>query len=277
MTSKTTFEQIALSIPWIGSSTVRLNRIEALLQEAQASAGIQGSDLVHRLIRRFTFLSSDEYENMLLLIAQYIADNFDLATTILCATTADRHKDSAQKVLYDLTSTFALIGEYKVRAINRYDAIQREKTAFETVILIDEFIGSGQSIVGRVDAIVRSFLHAKKIPPLVHAIAIAGMSDSLRVIAHRFSSLNVCVALPKGIAHIAAATERLHEYRTMFTLEASLAPTSHGETLPSLGFAQCEALYSRQNGSCPNNVFPLFWWPELLGNVPRAPIFPRAL
>lgn len=272
-----TLEKIALSVPWIGKYEYRIVRLESLLREASASSGSAGDALIDQLIQRFSYLTGDEYEEMLICIADYVAGNFDLVDTILCATTADRHKDSAQKVLYDLTSMFALRGFYKVRTLNRYDSLQKEKMPFKSVILVDEFIGSGQSIVGRVATIKRVFGQAGKACPEIHAIAIAGMQDSLRVIESKFSSLNVCVALRRGIAQHASPENICSEYEVMSKLEALLAQISHGEALPSLGYARSEALYSRQNGSCPNNVFPIFWWPELTSGQGRSPLFPRAL
>lgn len=276
MTVAQLLENLTLSIPWIGQSALRIARLEALLIEADASCGSPGQDLVASLIRRFTFVTTDEYEALILEMAEYIATSFDMDGTLLCATTADRNKDSAQRVLYDLTSNLAALGLYKVRALNRYDALPKENN-FHSVVLVDEFIGSGQSIVGRVKAIHRVFKQRGTTPPEIHALALVGMTVSLREIAHNFSSLNVCLALRKGIDQYTSGHRRADEYELMSTLESMLAPVSHGESLPSLGYAALEALYSRHAGSCPNNVFPVFWWPELLGPKPRQPLFPRAL
>lgn len=276
MTIDDVTQDIALSLPWIGRSRQRVETLKELLHEAETVHPSKGPTLVGQLLERFTFLTTEQYEILLLEIATFISEGFDLDRTILCATTADRHKDSAQRVLYDLMSTLAGIGRYKVRNLNRYDAAPREKN-FDSLLLVDEFIGSGRSLVGRARNLRRIFGERGEPSPSIHAVAIAGMTHGLRSISAEFDSLNVCIALQKGIAGHSTPANRTIAYAVMRDLEAGLAPAYCGEVMPSLGYAAAEALYFRHSGSCPNNVFPIFWWPEKIGATSRRPMFPRAL
>ena len=269
-------QEFALNFPWIGKHERRVAALVSLLEEADLARARQGPALVGRLLERFTFLSTDAYEQHLLDMAKYIDETFDLNRTILCATTADRQKDSAQRVLYDLVSTLAGIGRYKVRSLNRYDAAARDQD-FDALLLVDEFIGSGQSFVGRVRNLRRIFHQKGQSPPLIHGIALVGMIRGLRSISSEFESLNVCIALKKGIKDYATPNMQGIEYSVMSDLESVLAPHFEGDTMPPLGYAASEALYSRHGGSCPNNVFPIFWWPQRLGLGDRRPLLPRAL
>lgn len=269
-------QELALSFPWIGRNRRRVESLVALMKEAEAARARYGPALVGRLLERFTFLSTEEYEQHLLDMATYIDETFDLDRTILCATTADRHKDSAQRVLYDLVSTLAGIGRYKIRSLNRYDAAVREQK-FDTLLLVDEFVGSGKSFVGRVRNLRRMFHQKRQTVPSIHGIALVGMIRGLRSISSEFESLNVCIALKKGIEDYSAPDALGTDYSVMSDLESMLYPNFEGETMPSLGYAASEALYSRHSGSCPNNVFPIFWWPQRTGLVDRRPLLPRAL
>lgn len=269
-------QELAFRFPWIGRSRRRIESLVVLLEEAEAARARHGPALVGRLLERFTFLSTEEYEQHLLDIATYISETFDLDRTILCATTADRHKDSAQRVLYDLVSTLAGIGCYKVRNLNRYDSAGREKN-FDALVLIDEFIGSGQSFVGRARNLRRIYHQKGQPEPCIHGIALAGMIRGLRAISSEFESLNVCIALKKGIEDYSNLVARKSEYSVMSDLESILVPEYEGEAMPSLGYAASEALYFRHSGSCPNNVFPIFWWPQRTKLVDRRPLLPRAL
>jgi hypothetical protein len=269
-------QDLALTFPWIGRNVRRVEALCSLLEEAEAAQAQHGPSLVGRLLERFTFLSAEEYEELLLEIAYYVDATFDLDRTILCATTADRHKDSAQLILYDLVSTLAGIGRYKIRALNRYDGVASEKN-FAAVLLVDEFIGSGRTFSGRARNLRRIFRDKGQAAPAIHGIALAGMTQALRSIAGEFDSLNVCLALSKGIKDHSPITMRAADYSVMGDLEAILAPDYEGDAMPTLGYASSEALYSRHGGSCPNNVFPVFWWPQRKGPVDRRPMFPRAL
>ena len=269
-------QDLALNLPWIGKNKRRVESLLSLLEEAEASRARHGPALVGRLLERFTFLSTEDYEQHLLDMAMYIDENFDLDRTILCATTADRHKDSAQRVLYDLVSTLAGIGRYKVRNLNRYDAAVREQNC-DALLLVDEFIGSGRSFIGRARNLRIMFNQKGLSAPCIHGIALAGMTRGLRSISSEFESLNVCLALKKGIGDYTTPYARVDEYSVMRDLESALSPTYEGDEMPPLGYAAAEALYSRHSGSCPNNVFPIFWWPQLSGRLDRRPLLPRAL
>ena len=269
-------QEIALSLPWIGKYGRRVASLLSLLEEAEQARALLGPALIAKLLSRFTFLSVDQYELSLLDMATFIDETFDLDTTVLCATTADRQKDSAQRVLYDLVSTLAGIGRYKVRSLNRYDAAAKENYC-ETVLLVDEFIGSGQSFAGRARNLRRMFHQKNLAAPSIHGIALAGMTHGLRAIETEFESLNVCMALRKGIEDYSEQSARGIDYSVMTEIEALLTPHFEGDDMPSLGYAASEALYARHGGSCPNNVFPVFWWPQRVGSVDRRPLFPRAL
>ena len=273
----TLLERLLDDVAWVSVERRKIELLELLMEEAHATAGEDGSDLVARLIERFAYVTRDEYDDLISDISQYIAEHFDLERTAICATTADRNKDSAQLILYDLTTSFAQLGFFKVRALNRYDAIIREPASYDDVILVDEFIGTGRTMMGRVTRIGQLFRDKGIVAPSIHAIALAGMTRTLQSIRHNFESLNVCLPLQMGIAQLAEPGHVSHEYRIMSCLEDTLAPVSNDEKLPRLGYGQSEALFSRNRGSCPNNVFPIFWWPELLGGRPRQPLFPRAM
>ncbi len=269
-------QELALTLPWIAQNGRRIESLRTLLEEAEQAAAVHGPALIAKLLGRFTFLSVDQYEELVLEMANFINETFDLATTLLCATTADRYKDSAQRVLYDLVSTLAGIGRYKVRSVNRYEAVTKEGSC-EDVIFIDEFIGSGQSFSGRARRLRQLFTQKGRQAPAIHGIALAGMTRGLRDIQAHFDSLNVCVALKMGIRDRSEPSVRCQEYSVMSDIEALLAPVYDAESLPSLGYSGSEALYARHGGSCPNNVFPVFWWPHRIGGIDRRPMFPRAL
>ena len=269
-------QDIALDTPWIGRYDRRIASLVALLEEAEQARAVDGPALIASLLERFTFLSAEQYEQSLLDMATFIDESFDLSTTVLCATTADRHKDSAQRVLYDLVTALAAIGRYKVRSLNRYDAAAKEGSC-STVLLVDEFIGSGQSFAGRARNLRRLYQQKQLAAPSIHGVALAGMTHGLRAIEAEFASLNVCFALRKGIKDYSDYATAAFEYSLMGDLESQLSPLYAGESVPSMGYAASEALYGRHSGSCPNNVFPVFWWPQSVGSQDRRPLLPRAL
>ena len=278
LTVSKALERLAVSNTWIGQRSERISGLRNLLTEAESIGGAQGLDFVNTLIRRVTFLTSDEFDKLIYEMAEYITQTFALESTVICAATADHKKDSGQKVLYDLCSALGLFGHTKIRTVNRYDHVYRKEGANVTdVVLIDEFIGTGRSFLGRVTTIRKQFTSGKKNVPKFHGLAVAGMSEGLRGIAHGFETLGVCTSLLKGIQGMALRNRMAGEYALMALFEDHLCSSIDGNELPRSGDGACEALYARSLGNCPNSVFPIFWWSrDSIGRI-RNPLFPRVL
>ena len=277
---KNTLQALVIKNQWLGKDKIKINRLEALLNEALIHAGADGIKLISQLIERFVYISNDEYDDFIMIMADFLLNNFDLRKSILCATTADRNKDSAQLILYDTVSALALLGAVKVKNINRYDVAQKafkDDPSLEQIILIDEFVGTGKSILGRARRLKQIFTQSKqKIPP-IHFIGLAGMHHGLRKIEEQLDSVNICISLQKGIQSFSEENNHANDYAVMDKLENTLSNIFEDIALPNYGYDQSEALYSRKGGSCPNNVFPIFWWPELKNTMRRSPLFPRAM
>lgn len=271
-------EKIAVNYAWIGAKPQKINNLRLLLIEANKVGGVKGINFIDALIARFFFITANDYEKAILEMAEYIDATFDLSATIICAASADHMKDSGQKILYDLVSALGVFGHTKVISINRYDHIQKERKILATdVVLIDEFIGTGRSFLGRVRAMRKQYIGANKAVPKLHGIAVAGMSKGLREIAHEFESLTVFTSLLQGIQGMAPYESMSKEYALMALLEDELCANIEDRELPRLGDGMCEALYGRSLGNCPNSVFPIFWWPKDASGSPRSPIFTRVL
>jgi hypothetical protein len=277
LTPDAVIERLAISYSWIGKRPERINNLRLLLIEANKAGGESGMHLINSLITRFVFMTADDYENAIMEMAEYVDETFNLSATIICAASADHTKDSGQKVLYDLCSALGALGHRKIHSSNRYDHIQKLKIAATDIVLIDEFIGTGRSFLGRVVAMKKQFIGIGKNIPKLHGIAVAGMSNGLREIAHGFDSLTVFTSLLRGIQGMAPRQSMTEEYDLMSLMENELCANIDGKNLPRLGDGACEALYARSLGNCPNSVLPIFWWPKVSPDLKRSPLFTRVL
>jgi hypothetical protein len=271
-------ERLAIRNVWIGQRIERIRSLRSLLIEVEHAEGAEGVNFVNALMDRLVFLTSDDFDQCIYEMAEYIDASFDLSKTVICAATADHEKDSGQKVLYDLSSALGLLGHTKIHTINRYDHVYKKAKIDPTdVVLIDEFIGTGRSFMGRVRTIRKQYSMGKKMVPKIHGLAVAGMSEGLRGIAHGFDSLGVHTSLVKGIQALAPRQFLKQEYALMSRLEDRLLQIIDDKQLPRLGDGGCEALFSRNFGNCPNSVFPIFWWSKDSTGRNRSTLFPRVL
>ncbi len=259
-----------------GGGNERLRRsLLQLVQDAADSHGSEGERLVHELLDRYTYLSNDDYDNAISSIAEYISTEFEVTSTLLCASTADHEKDSAQRVLYDVVTALGFLGISKIKSVNRYDSAHRHADETTDLILLDEFLGTGRSMKGRVNTLHRNF-KSKNLPtPKIHVIVVAGMDFGMRQIAHMVSTLYPYISLSPGLRGFLNSTSLKEAYSVMDAIEGMLAAEYEGKKLPKYGDGGCEALYARKSGNCPNSVFPIFWWPVSIDGMWRKPAFPR--
>lgn len=259
-----------------GSTPLRI-ALEALIDDAGAAHGSIGEDFVKDLLRRYTYLSRDDYDTGIFELARKIHEQFDMGKTLLCATAADHQKDSAQMVLYDLTTAMGFHGHLNILSANRYDRAQKFAGQIDDIVLVDEFVGTGRSIVGRVTTISKHF-QDKRIPvPNIHAFVIAGMDFGVDIIRESVASVHSYKLLKPGLRGFLNGQSLIDAYLTLDAIEGGLASIVEGQALPNRGEGGCEALYARKMGNCPNSVLPMFWWPLNEKGVARTRPFTRVL
>jgi hypothetical protein len=84
--------------------------------------------------------------------------------------------------------------------------------------------------------------------------------------------------LKRGISDHNSEEVANHKKLLMKQLEQKLSPKFRKLRMSdhSLGYKGSESLFNIHEFNCPNNVFPIFWWPILNDNVHRKTIFSRA-
>lgn len=249
--------------------------LQNLFEDADRTSGKPGTDFVASLLERYTYISRDKYDSGIECIANFISTEFDLSRTLICASTADHAKDSAQMVLYDLTTALGFLGHLNVKTANRYDRAQVFTGQVDDILLVDEFLGTGRSFIGRVKMISSHFKN-KNIPvPNIHALVIAGMDFGLHRVATHVKTIHCFEALRPGLRGFLSGLLLKDAYRILDNIEAVLAPNIEDQILPRHGDGECEALYARAKGNCPNSVLPMFWWSRFANGQQRTPPFPR--
>lgn len=252
------------------------DEIHSLLKECDDDDQV---DLLSELLHKFTYLGVDEEEDAISQIVDgVIALGHPPDTIQIVALSADDDADSGQAVLYALKNQLARKKFDGVQLVNTFGKAQRYVAERRNVVLVDEFVGTGRTLRGRLAALVRDFKANKGVGDAKFFVfAYAGMREALDLIVSegncelvRFISI-----LDRGITdfHVDPPAALL----TMGLMEQKLLPIVHGITVPNLGDGQCEALYGRRGGNCPNSVFPVFWWPLNAQSERRSPLLVRKL
>jgi hypothetical protein len=236
-------------------------------------------DLISQLLLRFKYLDSEEERLALSTIAdEILALNVEQSLVQIVATSADDDADSGQAVVYALKPIFARKGWTGVRLVNQFGKSQRYVPEHPVICLVDEFVGTGRTFVGRVKAMIRDFKANKGFTSArFYAFAYAGMraAKDLMEGSGLFEKVLFVNILERGISDFYDEVERNQAVQSMLALEQRLQPAVNSYNLPSLGDGASEALYGREGGNAPNSVFPIFWWPKRSDGSDRSTILVR--
>ncbi len=219
-------------------------------------------NLLFELLEEFSFINDALFKIYLNLIADYIINDsgFEIDRTQIVGMTMDSTPDSSQWILQQLKPILTRRGWNNVKITTNFTRGVRSlnKEGKNQLILIDEFIGSGQSVQGRVDYLVRE----ARIDYEIKACFIAGMEKGIDSIKDNFADFKCFLPLKKGISDKYEGKELISELKNMSEIEAELMQQINEKKLSKyhLGYNQTESLYS-SFGNTPNSVFPVFWWP----------------
>lgn len=239
-------------------------------------------DLILELLYRFHYISASKFRTHMQSLSTKIVNDKRLSdsSTQLVAMAADSNSDSSQYLLYSLKPLMEKHGWRKYKQVNAYGSSYRtykKNNKLKNIVLIDEFVGSGKTVLGRVKAVREVYEHAgvKDITILVKVIACtrqgldAALKESIEIDAE--------ILLEKGISDFYDPAVVTDKIKTMVSLESALLDVYENRYLPSLGYGGTECLYVRDDGNTPNSVFPIFWWPFLKTGDERKTVLTRAM
>jgi hypothetical protein len=239
-------------------------------------------DLILDLLNRFKYISGENFGLSLTEMAEDIVTDPDLSdeTTQIVAMAAGSGTDSSQYILYSLkrilqenewekhkfTNTFGKI-------YSSYKKIKKHKN----IVLIDEFVGSGRTVIGRIREIKKVFDAAGVTDYRIKVKVIVSTEIGKNAILASGTDFSSQIIIKKGISDYYSNQEFTNKIDLMLCLEDLLKQNYEGHELPSLGFGKTESLYCREGGNTPNSVFPIFWWPIYVNGNRRSTVLTRAM
>lgn len=264
---------------WI---TPRLHSLEELLLEDCTSKEEQ--TLIADLLSRFKYISTQNFIDKInelvlgIVTMPYLQPN----ETIIAAIAADSSPDSSQALVNMIKVKLQEHGWGSVKIVNSFGvAFKTSKNGSfkrKNIILVDEFVGSGRTTIGRVKTIRSQF---ENVEVDVNIFVNVVFSSVVGVDAVRNEGINFsCIeTISRGISDFESPDELNSKLEAMISLEEKLSPAYGKYELSdySMGYGKAESLFGIENWSIPNNVFPIFWWPENSKGATRKPLFVRYL
>ena len=242
-------------------------------------SSIEKQNLITELLLRFEFVTSRELNMYCQQIADHITQSWDLTNrgTKIVATSEDKRPDGSQFIIQAIKNNFArelmwsesnFVNSLKTIGQAAYQLRNNQK-----IILIDDFIGTGKTIIRKIKWLQDKISEKKKKNIRLYIVSLATMQNAVAKIKKLGNDFYSPLILNKGISD--HYPDKMVKLENMLELESCLASLYDGEPLPSLGYGKSESLFAIEGVNVPNNVFPIFWWPVLKDFSTRETIFKR--
>jgi len=201
-----------------------------------------------------------------------ITIRFKQEDTLVVATAIDSSIDSSHTVLYEMKPKFKEYGWNNLDSLSNlskigskaFDTTDKNKLIKKNIVIVDEFIGSGQTMINRVKYIRDRFSEkeVRREDYDIFIYAVAGTLDGLLVLLDNSIEFTCEIELEKGISSLYKDSQQELKIAEMKRLESLLSENDGQCELSKMnfGYGGTETLFKREHGNTPNNVFPIFWW-----------------
>jgi len=190
-------------------------------------------------------------------------------TLVIAAANADEI-DGSGAGLQKLKDKLVDAENWHSRLISNIPAGARKVKDNFTIIFFDDFIGSGSKIIKKKKWFEKIIAEECPLVDLntlsYYIVSFAGMFSGLDYIIEESKIIPFSAfILFKGISDAEKYNDCVpNKIALMKEIESKLAVKNKQKNLDdfSLGYNNSETLYFSVNENCPNNVFPVFWWPK---------------
>lgn len=234
--------------------------------------------LIEKLLRRFTYLTSKELGAACESIRKQITRKWLLQSNMTTLTAANNNSqtDGSISVLHALKSCMTGNGNWKEsNFVNGYGASIPQLKAGQSIVIVEDFVGSGNKVLGIVGWFQRQIQSRGIENVKIYTVSVAMLQSGQIALQNAGVTVFARYILRKGISDYHEGTDLENAIQSMEALEEGLATSYKTSRLPNFGYERSEALFSLEPFRVPNNVFPLFWWPLLKTGRKRKTLLKR--
>ncbi|WP_122218330.1 phosphoribosyltransferase-like protein [Pseudomonas syringae group genomosp. 7] len=261
--------------PWIGDKTSELSHM--LYEECKCASS---REMLIKILDNFSYLSAQDYSEKLNTLAEEVMseDGYEDNAQIV-AMAADSGPDSSQELLYNLKYIFAKKEWHSFCGVNTFGAALKnyKKTGRKKIYVIDDFVGSGQTVIGRHKALTSVFRNAEVEDFSISFKVLVSTLHGIEAVRATGIEISAQLIIKKAIDGF-FSEEVAADYRSLMdALESGLSQSHEEIELPKLGYNGAQAAYCREAANTPNSVFPIFWWPFYIDSKKRKTMLHRAM
>lgn len=232
--------------------------------------------LIEFLIRNFLYINGKELDLGCRAIVNHIESKWGLtATNTLISATFDNSKPDGSQMIIQKIKNKLSENWRECMLYNSLPTVAYNIQDNYNIVLIDDFIGTGDTICRKVNFLLKKLTDRKVNNVSIYIVSLAAMNFA----KEPMDKLNIPYYsvhwLSKGISEKIDLTQRANAIKAMEDLEAKLKENVSGRKLQKFGYKKSESLFALESNNIPNNVFPIFWWTHLKDDTLRKTIFHR--
>lgn len=235
-------------------------------------------ELLLKLLENGYFLSQKDYSQAICSIISKMEDEIKQGpkSLIIAATAMDRDPDSAQSLMYSIKIKLGRSDyQYNTHLINNLNRLLDEvkRTQVKTAYWVDEFVGTGKTLVGRYKDIKSRLSNAGYDDLDIRVCVVAATEEGILLAKANGIDIESEYVLPKGLLNSSCSI--YEDYWLLKGVCNNFSLEDGKEVLNILGWGNSEVVYGREEGNTPNNVLPVFWWGKYKNGARRTPVLSR--
>ncbi len=218
-------------------------------------------DLMIELLEDFIHIDGDKYNNEIIkILNRFLEQNSKLQTLFVLPLISERDKEknkSAHVILYKFKGTTV---KYKVPGLKNVSLSVLDKTEIlpllrdnQMVILVDDFIGTGDTSVEAIEYLMKLHPHLEKNKIGIFSIVI--QQNGLDYLTKLGFNVFYSIVIGRGISDKYFDVEKKNKLNVMKNVEDRMKKLKPEYRL---GYKQSEGLVCMER--TPNNTFPIFWY-----------------
>ena len=147
----------------------------------------------------------------------------------------------------------------------------------KNIIVVDDFVGSGQTVIGRHAELLRVFNREGVEGFRVSFKVLVSTELGYEAVKAAGIQMTAQYVIKKAIDDNYPAPLAVEYRELMVAFERCLSAEFNGIEMPSLGYNGAQAAYCREQANSPNSVFPVFWWPVSDSDKDRFTLLHRSM
>jgi hypothetical protein len=233
-------------------------------------------ELIAELLNRFKYVETSDLRAEITVLLESKIQEWNLTpnTCIVTSLSTKSRTNSGELMLSLIRNVFPNTGWSANNFITKVEDALLGIQEDWTLLLVDDFTGTGDTIIELLGDI-RNSLKTKKLSNVrIYYLSIAIMNFAVKAVEESVDGFAFLYSLKKGISDFDNDVIRNTNIDIMKGMENGLHHSRYFPTY-SFGYGRSEALFSFEGASVPDNVFPIFWWHRDVNGQERVTLFRR--